>query len=327
MASIIKSFESYIYKNIGVSVSPCTRAKVTSLPYFILDEYVLYRTKILHKEYILLVPKSQQEVSPATVRKHVDIVKDKLCQEVVFVHPSISSHNRKRLIEYKVPFVVPDNQMYLPDLMIDLRDHFFSARSGKTTFSPSTQVVILYILHHFRAQPFIPSELAKRLGYSNMAMTRAFDEIETATIGRIDTEGRQRWLWVQDNPQQFWQKTLAFLRTPVRRQVWLRSLPEELRQFEAGQTALSRYSMLAPSNYKTFAAEKKDWDFYARKYAVETFKSKEDADFQLQLWNYSPTLFAEDNAVDKFSLYLSLKDNEDERIQAALEKMMESIEW
>ena len=47
----------------------------------------------------------------------------------------------------------------------------------------------------------------------------------------------------------------------------------------------------------------------------------------MQLWNYAPNLFARDDTVDKFSLYLSLKDNEDERIQSALEEMMESIEW
>lgn len=327
MTSILKSFETYIYDDIGISLPKSNRIKVTSLPYFILDEYVLYRTNILHKEYILLITKTDQEVSPATIRKHTDLVREKFCEDIIFVHPSISSHNRRRLIEYKVPFVVPGNQMYLPDLMIDLRDHFYSARSIKTKFSPSTQTVILYILHHYPAQPFIPSQLANQLGYSNTAMTRAFDEIEAANIGRHDIEGRQRWLWIQDEKLSFWKKVLPCLKTPIRRQLWIRTLPDELRKYESGETALSDYSMLSPSRHKTFAAERKDWEFYKRRDDIEVLKSKEEADFQLQIWNYNPKIFAKGEMVDRFSLYLSLKDNDDERIQGALEEMMETIEW
>ena len=327
MASILKSLEKYIYDDIGISLPKCNRLKVTSLPYFILDEYNLYRTKIIHKECVLLIAKTDQEVSPATIRKHIELVREKFCEDIVFVHPSISSHNRKRLIEYKVPFVVPGNQMYLPDLMIDLRDHFFSARSTKPKFSPSTQAVVLYILHHFSEQPFIPSELAKRLGYSNTAMGRSFDEIEAANLGRHDIEGRQRWCWIPDEKRQFWQKVLPYLKTPTRRQVWIRTLSDELQKYESSETALSRYSMLAPSRYRTFAAERKDWEFCQRRDDIKELEAKEEGDFQLQIWNYSPKLFAKGEMVDKFSLYLSLKDNDDERIQSSLEEMMESIQW
>jgi DNA-binding MarR family transcriptional regulator len=292
-----------------------------------LDEYDLYRTSIHHKKYVLLVPRADKEISPATVRKHIDMVKERLHEEVVFICPLVSSYNRRRLIEYKVPFVVPGNQMYLPDLMIDLREHFLSEQKTKSKFSPSTQAVILSILYHFRMQPFIPSQLAKKLGYSNMAMTRSFDEIESAGLGRINLEGRQRWLRIQTDRRPFWEKTLPYLKTPVRQTIWLGMMPDQLRQVQAGQTALSHYSMLAPSKYVTFAVEKKDWDSYRRQHDIEELKFKEDADFQLQIWSYPPGLFAEEGIADKFSLYLSLNENPDERIQAALEAMMETIAW
>ncbi len=327
MAGIVTSFRKYISEDIGISVSSFNRVKATSLPYFILDAYVLYRINILHKECVLLMARTDQEVSPATIKKHIGIIREKFCEDIIFVHPSLSARNRKRLIEYKVPFVIPGNQMYLPDLMIDLREHFFSARSSKPKFSPSTQAVILYILHHFRAKPFIPSDMANQLGYSNTAMGRAFDEIEAANLGQINIEGRQRCFWPLNEKRQFWQKAVLYLKTPVRRQVWIRTLPDELRTYEAGETALSRYSMLAPGKHKTFAVIRKDWDFYKRSDLLEEVKSKEDANLQLQIWNYSPKLLARGETVDKFSLYLSLKDNNDERIQGALEEMMESIQW
>jgi DNA-binding MarR family transcriptional regulator len=327
MESVVKSFQKYIYDNVGISVTGCHREKSPSLPFFMLDEYDIYKTYIIDNGYVLLVSKIDQEISPAKIKKHVEMARDKFAEDVIFVHPSISSYNRKRLIEYKIPFVIPGNQMYLPELMIDLREHFYAARSSKPQFSPSTQAVVLYILHHFRAQPFFPSELTKKVGYTNTTMTRAFDEIEAANIGRNDMEGRQRSLWIQDDKRQLWDKVMPYLKSPVQRSMWVRTLPEELQKYQAGETALSRYSMLGPPRHKTFAAKKNDWDFYKRRDSIEEVKSKEDAEFQLQIWNYDPKLFAKGGTVDKFSLYLSFKDNEDERIQGAAEEMMESIEW
>ena len=327
MDNVIKSFEEYVYDCIGVSVSRCERLEPTALPFFLLDAYDFYRTKILHRPCVLLVPRSDNDISPATVRKHVDRVSDTLHETAVFVCPSVSSYNRKRLIDYKVPFVVPGNQMYLPELMIDLREYFIAARTGKAAFSPSTQAVVLYVLYHYPEQPFIPSELAKPLGYSGMAMTRAFDNIEAAHLGRIEEQGRQRRLWISEQRRAFWQKTLPYLKTPVRRNIWLGTVPEELRHYAAGQTALSRYSMLAPPAYTTYAATKNDWDYYKRHYEIEELKCKDEAKYKLQIWSYAPALFAEGDSVDKLSLYLSLKDNTNERIEAAIEAMMGTVGW
>lgn len=326
MSRIIKALELYIYEDIGIKIPACKRLKMTSLPYFVLDTYDLYRTKILHKECIFLVPKDQQDISPATIRSHMALVREKSYEDVILIQPAISSHNRRRLIEYKIPFVIPGNQMYLPDLMLDLRDYFYSVRTEKSQFSPSTQAAVIYILHNFRAQPFTPSKLAKILGYSSTAMTRAFDEIESAKIGRIELEGRERWLWIQDNRRVLWDKLLPYLRTPVKRQLWVDDLPKELRQFKAGETALSGYSMLALPNQKTFAAANADWASYRHNANIKTVPRSEAA-FQLQIWNYDPALFPFRDSVDKFSLYLSLKDENDERIESALEEMMESIQW
>jgi hypothetical protein len=45
------------------------------------------------------------------------------------------------------------------------------------------------------------------------------------------------------------------------------------------------------------------------------------------LWRYPPALFAEHGIVDRLSLYLSLKDDHDERTETALEEMMEKFNW
>ena len=48
---------------------------------------------------------------------------------------------------------------------------------------------------------------------------------------------------------------------------------------------------------------------------------------EISVWSYAPSLLAKGNAVDRLSLYLSLKESQDERIEAALEEMMRELQW
>ena len=52
-----------------------------------------------------------------------------------------------------------------------------------------------------------------------------------------------------------------------------------------------------------------------------------DGTCEIELWSYDPQFFATGNSVDVLSLYLSLKDEDDERVQQALSDMMEKMEW
>lgn len=45
------------------------------------------------------------------------------------------------------------------------------------------------------------------------------------------------------------------------------------------------------------------------------------------MWGYDPALFAVDGVCHPFSLFLSFRDEQDERVLQAVEKMMEKIRW
>ena len=52
----------------------------------------------------------------------------------------------------------------------------------------------------------------------------------------------------------------------------------------------------------------------------------DSADIVLQLWRYRPNIL-EDNGIDSLSLALSLKNESDERVQMAVEEMLEDFQW
>ena len=74
----------------------------------------------------------------------------------------------------------------------------------------------------------------------------------------------------------------------------------------AGLTALSHLSLLASSEPSVFAISTNQWEI-AKLSNLEELPLAEDADAELEIWQYDPYLFAKDGLVDPFSLYLSLK--------------------
>ena len=55
--------------------------------------------------------------------------------------------------------------------------------------------------------------------------------------------------------------------------------------------------------------------------------NKEYGLFRIEIWKYDPKLLSHTGTVDKLSLYLSLKDNDDERVQIELDNLLNDIQW
>jgi len=245
----------------------------------------------------------------------------------IYVRKTIAPYNRKRLIEHHVPFVVPGNQMYLPELAIDLREYFRRMRVIQKPLSPATQVVIIYALLGDKTNKVSPSNLAKRFGYSAMTMTRSLDEIQSANLGEVHQAGRERFWDLMDDKRTLWEKARPLMQSPVRRRVWIqRNISNDEGAVAAGLTALSRYSMLSEPPYYVYAIGSEKWKML-RQSGLEEVPYPETEAHELEIWSYSPTLFARNGLVDPFSLYLSLQESKDERIESALVEMMERLEW
>jgi hypothetical protein len=215
---------------------------------------------------------------------------------------------RQRLVERKIPFVVPGRQMYWPELGLAVQ-----ARKAKSVpvpvdiLSPVTQVVLIYALTGGMPEPVTPKILAEKLNYATMSMSRALDEIEANKLGHVGRNGRERLLSFPEGRRTLWQTALPFMRNPVR------------------ETVRIRKSMLVSPKEQVYALGRRSWKRIAGK--VETIPVEDKGTCRVQLWRYDPALFSKEGKVDTFSLYLSMRNEEDERIESALEEMMEKVVW
>jgi len=327
MLNLAQKFEKYLFENLGVSIAVEKWQKEKSLPLFLRDLYRFYECQLLHESCLVVEARDEEEITPATIRKHIQQIEDMWRHEIIYLHPSISSYNRKRLIEHKISFVVPGNQMYLPLLGIDLREHIKGMRSVKKKISPSTQAVLLFVLYNWPREGLTPSRLAQLVNYTPMTLTRAFDEIETTGLGNVEMERRERVLRFDVDRKLLWEKSLDLLRSPVRKRVKVSVPHNTLPLLLAGESALSRHSMLSQPSHPTYAVSAQEWQVLQLNKEVTELKIHEPGSMEIEIWKYDPELFAREGVVDPLSLYLSLKDTKDERVEMALDTLLEKFQW
>jgi hypothetical protein len=158
-------------------------------------------------------------------------------------------------------------------------------------------------------------------------MTRALNELEGIGLGQIAMEGRQRVLRFDRNIKALWENVLETLRSPVRKRLWVKHSLNKPLGMKAGLSALAYYSALAESANPVFALTGTNWKGIKTSKNLSVLEIAEPGACELEIWSYPPELFTKDGVVDRFSLYLSLQENKDERVESALAKMMEQIAW
>jgi hypothetical protein len=319
--------ERYLHDALGIAVIAKPWSGGEHLPHFLKELYSFAQVDLLGMRALLVIDANPAEQAPAAVRKHMDLLRTKQDKDVIYVRTQVTTYNRKRLIEQKVPFIVPGNQLYLPMLGIDLREHFRRLRSELPTFSPATQVVVIHALLRDAEERLIPLEAAKLLGYSAMTMTRVFDELEAANLGEVTLQGRERCLRFIGRRQEIWAKAQPYLRSPVTKRLFIRRTMGSEDGIRAGLTALAHYSKLAPPTYTTNALSREDWKSLREREKVIRVAAQDPDAHEIEVWRYPPALFAERDVVDPLSLYLSLKGTSDERVEASLEEMMRKLGW
>jgi len=325
---LIKELEKYIKDTLAITLVIKPWNGQSDLPFFLRDKYDFFHTEFMALPCVFILAKDINEATPALVRKHIDLLRPKNGgKEIIYVQKQLSSFNRKRLIEQKVCFVIPGNQMYLPFLGIDLREHFKKLQPQLETLSPSAQIIILGALLKGQQEVLRLYDLSRQYGYSVMTMSRAFREIESLGLAEISSRVRRREMILKGTKKEVWEKSVEFLRNPVIQRLYLDRSVMVPDGICAGLSALAGYSSLAEPVTPVWAVSRGAARDLRLKYRTDEFTVKDPDCNEIEVWSYDPKIFATDGVVDKLSLYLSFKEMQDERIQIARVQMMREMQW
>ncbi|MBV5313623.1 MAG: hypothetical protein JZU47_10030 [Prolixibacteraceae bacterium] len=336
MKDMMMKLQKYIEDILGyvMVIIPIPKQELGKLPMYVNEIYKLYLVTLGDIHFVLIEYKDADAFSISQLEKHRELIHINLNQKVALLAEDISAIYRKRLIEKGINFIVPDKQLFLPDFLIDLREGNQNAGRKKKTekLLPSAQFILLYYLLH-KPTEYIENDsftqLALRFGYTKMAITKAVDNL--AYNGLCTVEGtKEKYIRFISERSELWNSALPLFVNPVFKKVYVDDKPDGLFLFRSNESALNEYSDMNPSRQLYYAIERSKFYDLQKEGQLKNPNEHEGA-VCLELWKYNPEMLANgitkaDN-VDPLSLYLSLRDNRDERVEDALEMIITKYIW
>lgn len=332
MKAVDQEIRRYLHEVFGAEPDVLRWDPADQLPYFLQDAYEFRRAKVLESEVVLAIDRRGERRPGRDLRVQLARVGSFANLPVVYVVNALASHERRRLVEQKIPFIVPGNQLYLPMLGIDFREHFRRPLPpGGRPLSPATQAVLIAaLMRKLWHDDWPPEGIATELGYGPMTSSRAARELTAAGIATPVERGRRRLLRFERPPAVIWDESRSVLKSPLRRSVWAAvpaALLAEINPLPAGQSALALNSAIGEPRWPAYAVSAASWR-KAMEPDTEILPEPEPGASEWQIWNYNPRLGPDvQQTVDPLSLTLSLQDSTDERIRIALDELKEKFPW
>lgn len=306
----------YLNRVLGIHTDVQPEA-IMPMPNYINARYRLQRVTLNGKAAVFVYPIGELDAINV-VKKHLERIERTENAPAVLVFDRLTSRQKEYLLRDHVPFVVDGKQIYLPFMAVYLQERGDREKPENTKILPSAQILLLYYIYNGCGE-LMTSKAAKALRFTATSISRASRQL--AELGLIETHmrGVQKVIRSDKSPEAFFLFAKDSLQNPVKKTLYVpkEMVPKSLPL--SGYSALSAYSMMNPPSMEYRAvASVATWE------RVSSMRPQNQEDqCAVQLWRYDPRKLADGRCVDRLSLALALDDEQDERIEEAVEKMLE----
>jgi DNA-binding transcriptional regulator YhcF (GntR family) len=322
---MIADIEVYLRENIDDNILILPWGKRNDLPLFLRNSYNFYEIKLLETQ-LLLMEVLDLQVSLDQLEKQLKQVKNVANRDIVLLYKEISRYKRKKLIDSKIAFLIEGGQMYMPFLALDLKKAEKHIVRKIKRFSIPAQVAYLHFLYN-KDDVVNINALSEKLRFNKMTASRALNELYDTNLITYQTGGRtgrsKEYKRIPD--PDYFKGGQEYLKTPVKKLVYTKTIP--LGALTAGLDALAVLTMINPPRNRVVAIDRNQ----LKSEKIEIIKDSElikDQDLiEVEVWDYDPRQFASMRQVDLVSLYASLKEEADERVEQALQEALRGEPW
>lgn len=310
----------YLTEFIGtkITVTATARADVAQLPLVISGNYGFRDIKIFEELVTLAIPNAIEDCSPMQLSKHQTKMIEALKRPVVFVLEGIESYNLTRLTRVMVNFIVPGKIIFIPSMMMVLRDIKSARKEIPEMMPPTAQLLVLYHLQAATLNGMSTAKIAEMTGMSYPSINVALKWLVANDLVEL-TGGKEKQVQFMLEGKALWEKAHLMMSSPVERTVYTDEAIEG--SLYSGETAMGHYTMLAEPAASVVAISK----VLAKESG--SILNKLYGDMKVEVWKYNPVTLANGKFVDRLSLYLALKDSDDERVQIECDTLIEEMQW
>ncbi|MDO4280125.1 MAG: HTH domain-containing protein [Peptococcaceae bacterium] len=272
-------------------------------------------------ERLVYLIRPKEPLSLTKLKKHFAKLAALLDGDCILYDDGYTRYGISKLVEMGIPFIFGDQNIYLPNLGIQIHEKPRTKLPDVEQFSPFTQKLVLTALYQ-RWQHISGKEMAEYFGVSRMTVNRALLELEALDLPLVAMEGKTKYLKYAFSRGMLYDLCKDYLINPVKKSIRLRVKPENV-SIKSGVSALAAYTLLGDDPYQTFAVTQEQYRQLALNHAELAEKDEVPACI-VQIHRY---LIENNNIVDPLSAILSLPKDalEDVRIEQAVEEIKEAV--
>lgn len=327
MLALEKRLTDYLEAITGAAavLRDAPEAAQSRLPLFLRERYRLRQIDLLGSDCLLALETPDWETgSPAEYAAHAETLRKQFSKPVTLVVPQVVSYARNRMVQTGVPFIVPGSQLFMPFMMVDLRERFSApATEAGQPLTPAAQSILLYHLLRTPLQGMPLRDIAIRTPYSAMMISRVKDEWEANGLCQTHRDGRSMVVEFAAKGHELWHLAESLLTSPAKKSHWGHWEHPEPSALAAGFTALSRTTMVEDDPIPTWALHRKAFRSLLEKGTFRAVSGPEEANARIEEWSYEPYLLSDGPCVDPLSLVLSLRGDSDDRVQQQLQTVLD----
>ena len=320
---IMNNLNTYIKNVLGEDLIAHQLGKqiLNRLPLYITTSYTIYQTSIAGNKVCLLSSKSGRNTfTPDQLAKQMRLVSQKTEFPIVFIFEKVESYNVNRFIKKKINFIVPGKIVYIPSLMMHLQKVPDKLRKETRFLTPVAQLILLYHLQRESLNEYTAKQLSEKFAQSYRTVCRAINSLADFDLISL-RGGKEKQIRFNLRGESLWGNALQYLQNPVERIIYTDEISKSGIMRLSNINALSHYSMLNDSlilHHAVYKKETKELNVEYNNYFGDNI---------IEIWRYDPKLLSESNYIDCLSLFLLLKENQDERIQGELSQMIKEMKW
>lgn len=293
--------------------------ELRGIPIDIRLRFVFWQANFNSYEFCLLEAKKGESHASTDCLRLAKRLEEQIYMPVVFLFQNLQFVERNRLIERGVYFIVSDKYAYLPFLIINTREVVLKKAEELPAVA---QYILLYHLQVGCLNGASMTELEKKLPYTYITISRAFKALDDLQLCKIiKDENRNKRISFDGEPRGIWRQVLPYLKNPIKRVAYCDGIEGGISFVHGGITALSHYTHLNPDDVNTCVMDTKQFKAMQEKKAFVNLNDSE-GNVRLEIWNYPPLL---QDYADPLSLYLTLKDDKDPRVEKELETMIDRL--
>lgn len=317
--SIVRAF------HFEVEIQPV----LPNLPIVFQRRYEFATLSVQEQKFMLI--KEKRTGSLDNFVKQAQAIQKQVGSNIILVFSALSDANKKKLLQAGISYLDYQENAYFPYLGF-LFSNTVSKRNARKSLSPTEQKVLITLLLHGSSFAIEMDEISQLTGLAISSLYRIFKVFKE----RGWLTNKQKSYHFAKPRKLLFDEAKDMLQNPIREVVIMSD--DDFQKFRnkapfkmSNILALSHIGMLANTeNNGNYALSKKEYKKIEKDLQQHIFQG-----YRLEVWDYEPIPFdyqqngwSDDHSlimVDPISLYLTLKDDEDPRIEEEVENLEHKI--